>query len=212
MIAGFKRTKSRSWSVIAVALAALLGWEIKQGGLPGGAADQQHPVTATAITARAPPEPRTEDREPAYRPSVAVTTPKPAPVTEQPPASPQRGRIVLLGTTIADDARFAFVRDVSGAGSQVVRKGDRVNGLLVTEIQPDRLELTDGSTSQEVILEVGDEIASGAYAAASQRIAPAAVAAPQQPNVMGASGAQPAVPVQPDAPAPEEDEAATSNH
>jgi len=135
------------------------------------------------------------------RPSVAQPSVEPA----------QRGQVVLLGTTIGDDGSFAFVREVAGARSRVLRKGDRIDGLLVTAISPDRLELTDGATGREVILEVGDEARPGTYSAATQAAAPVPLAA-SQPDTMSAATPPPTVPEYSEPTPSEEDQPASSAH
>jgi hypothetical protein len=89
----------------------------------------------------------------------------------------------LLGTTIADDVRFAFIREAAGARSRVLREGDRINGELVTEIRPDRLELTDGATGREVVLQVGDEASPRVHWDGNQADAPVPPAAAQPPGL-----------------------------
>jgi len=144
-------------------------------------------------------------------PKTVNPTTQHTPVAQQPAVPVQRGQVVLLGTTIADDGNFAFVRDVAGARSRVLRKGDRIDGLLVTEIRPDRLELTDGATGREVILEVGEEARPDAYSVTTQAGAPVPLAV-SQPNVMSAATPPPTVPEYTEPAPSEEDQPASSAH
>ena len=192
MAAGRVRTKNLRWWVSAAGLAALLALAIRQGGFPVGAAeaDPQPAPATTATTLASPPGHGTEEGESAQEQTVTSDdsnpTPQRASVAPQPALPVQRNQVVLLGTTIADDGSFAFVRDIAGAPSRVLRKGDRINGLSVTEIRPDRLRLTDGATGREVILEVGDEARPGADSTTTQAFAPVPLAASQS-NVTSAA-------------------------
>ncbi len=218
MAAGRVRTKSQRWWVAAVALAAFLGWEIQHSRFPGEAAEQPLPVAPTATTLVSLGENRSEGGESATNPTVTRPTgnpaPWPAPVAQQPAASGrsvQHGQVVLLGTTIADDGSFALVTDAAAARSRVLRKGDRVDGLLVTEIRPDRLELTDGATGELVILKVDDEARPGGYSAAPQAAGPVPMAVSQS-NVMSAAASPPMVPEYAEPSPSEEDQPASSSH
>jgi hypothetical protein len=121
----------------------------------------------------------------------------------------QRSHLVLQGTTITDDGSFALVSDVAGAPSRVLRTGDRVDGLLVTEIRPDRLLLSDGVTGREIIVEVGEEARAGAYSAMTDAGATAPLAAPQL-NAMSVT--PPPVPEYTEPSPSEEDQPASSSH
>jgi hypothetical protein len=92
----------------------------------------------------------------------------------------------LTGTTVAGERSLAFLKEVSGGKSRTVKMGDTINGLLVAEVKPDRVRLTQGDDSEELVLRV----------AANPRTTPQPAAAPpagaQQP-VTHAPG-QPAAP------------------
>ena len=216
------RTKSSRGWVSAVGLAAFLGLAIWQGEFLGGSAETD-PQPARAITAKtigaAPAVHGTHGTEPAHDqaapPTIVIPTlPPTRPVAQQAVTAVQpvrRSHVVLLGTTITDDGSSALVSDIAGAPSRVLRKGDQVDGLQVTEIRPDRLLLSDGVTGRQVVLEVGDEVRAGAYSAMTQAHAPIPSAA-AQPNAMSAATPPPAVPEYTEPSPSEEDQPASSAH
>ena len=219
MAAGRVRTKSQRWWVAAVALAAFLGWEYTAQPISGRGS---RPAAAgganrydARVARREPQRRRRIGNQPnghsTDRQSCAIGR---APVAQQPAISGQslqHGQVVLLGTTIADDGSFALVKDAAAARSRVLRKGDRVDGLLVTGIRPDRLELTDGATGELVILKVDDEARPGGYSAAPQAAGPVPVAVSQS-NVMSAAASPPMAPEYAEPSPSEEDQPASSSH
>jgi hypothetical protein len=66
----------------------------------------------------------------------------------------QSGQFVLTGTTLAGDRSIAFLKEVAGGKSRTVRKGDKINGMLVAEVLPDRVRFTQGGESEELMLKV----------------------------------------------------------
>ncbi|HEX3633179.1 MAG TPA: hypothetical protein VHZ01_11775 [Casimicrobiaceae bacterium] len=66
----------------------------------------------------------------------------------------QSGQFVLTGTTLAGDRSIAFLKEVAGGKARTVRKGDKINGMLVAEVLPDRVRFTQGGESEELMLKV----------------------------------------------------------
>jgi len=60
----------------------------------------------------------------------------------------------LTGTTVAGDRSLAFLKEVNGGKARTVRKGDRIDGVLVAEVNPDRVMLALGDESEELVLKV----------------------------------------------------------
>jgi hypothetical protein len=104
--------------------------------LPEYPAAHQHPA-ATETAAR-----------PLFNPTRRPAPP-PAP-TARPEA--QRSQLVLVGTTVSQEESVALLRDGSGQGSRAVRKGDRINGMLVVDIRPDRVKLAASGRAEDVVL------------------------------------------------------------
>jgi hypothetical protein len=66
----------------------------------------------------------------------------------------QSGQFVLTGTTLAGDRSIAFLKEVAGGKARTVRKGDKINGMLVADVLPDRVRFTRGDESEELMLKV----------------------------------------------------------
>ena len=62
----------------------------------------------------------------------------------------QRGQFALSGTLMVDGKATAFLREVNGGKSRRVAQGETVNGMVVTEIKPDRVRLTLGDETEEL--------------------------------------------------------------
>lgn len=152
-----------SWLAALGAVAALIGWEIDWGRgltrapvLPDVAAPA--PVTLALL-----PDYRVENgaesRQQTVERPVFVPTRRPAPPavpTGQEAAKPrmQKGQFVLTGTAVVEQKSIAFLRESAGGKSRSVRVGETINGLLVAEVQPDRVRLTMGDDSEELLLKV----------------------------------------------------------
>jgi len=66
----------------------------------------------------------------------------------------QKGQFVLTGTALVDQKSIAFLREAAGGKSRTVRVGETINGILVAEVKPDRVKLTMGEDSEELLLKV----------------------------------------------------------
>ena len=149
------------WVAPALALFALLGIETDWGG-------QLHrmPAAPQAIDPKpvAPvllPEYQIEGGVASLNETVDRTlfnpTRRPAPpatVSGESERKFQAGQFVLTGTTLAGDRSIAFLKEVAGGKARTVRKGDKINGMLVAEVLPDRVRFTTGGESEELMLKV----------------------------------------------------------
>jgi hypothetical protein len=82
-------------------------------------------------------------------------TRRPAPAVSQAGAERlQRGQFALTGTMLVDGKSTAFLREVAGNKARRVQAGEKINGLLVAEVRPDRVRLTLGDESEELMLKV----------------------------------------------------------
>ena len=147
------------WVVPAVALAALVGWEIDWGRQLVRMPSAPPPVEPKPVTAAALPEYRIEGGLPAHAEMVARTlfnaTRRPAPVlASDGPHRLNPGRFQLVGTTVTAERNVAFLKEVAGGKSRVVRQGDEIDGVYVASVTPDRVKLTLGDESEELILKV----------------------------------------------------------
>ena len=176
------------WVVPAVALAALVGWEIDWGRQLVRMPSAPPPVESKPVTAAALPEYRIEGGLPAHAEMVARTlfnaTRRPAPVlASDGPRRLNPGRFQLVGTTVTAERNVAFLKEVAGGKSRVVRQGDEIDGVYVASVTPDRVKLTLGNESEELILKVAQGPKTTLAAAppppgAPAVAAPAAAAAP----------------------------------
>jgi len=117
------------------------------------------PVESKPVTAAALPEYRIEGGLPAHAEMVARTlfnaTRRPAPVlASDGPHRLNPGRFQLVGTTVTAERNVAFLKEVAGGKSRVVRQGDEIDGVYVASVTPDRVKLTLGDESEELILKV----------------------------------------------------------
>jgi hypothetical protein len=88
--------------------------------------------------------------------ALFTPTRRPAPQLVAEAAKPrmQRGQFSLTGTLIVDGKPSAFLRETSGGRSRRVSKGETINGLTVTDVQPDRVKLAMGDEVEELVLRV----------------------------------------------------------
>ncbi|HTQ01897.1 MAG TPA: hypothetical protein VMN56_21440 [Casimicrobiaceae bacterium] len=148
------------WIAPFAVLALLLLWQTDWGRAFG-----RTPPAETAIA----PQPLSLSLLPEYQPSAppdstrdAVErtlfnpTRRPAPTAVADAAKPklQRGQFTLSGTLVVDGKATAFLREVSGGKSRRVAQGETVNGMVISEIRPDRVRLTVGDESEDLILKV----------------------------------------------------------
>ena len=172
------------WVVPAVALAALVGWETDWGRQLVRMPSAPPPVESKPVTAAALPEYRIEGGLPAHAEMVARTlfnaTRRPAPVlASDGPHRLNPGRFQLVGTTVTAERNVAFLKEVAGGKSRVVRQGDEIDGVYVASVTPDRVKLMLGDESEELILKVAQGPKTTLAAAPPPPGAPApAVAAP----------------------------------
>ena len=130
--------------------------------IPGGIAARTETVNRTLFnpTRRPPPE------------AVAVVV---KPVMK-------KGQFALTGTTVAGDRSLAFLKETAGGKARTVKQGDTINGLLVAEVKPDRVRLTQADDFEEVVLKVST----------NPRPTPQPVVAPTPPAGQPARPGQPA--------------------
>jgi hypothetical protein len=187
-------SRVRAWLVWALpfaVIAALIGWETDWGhalkrvpALDPNVAPQ--PVNVTLL-----PEYRIEGGIEGRRDTVERTLfnptrrPAPPPASASAASTMSKGQFVLTGTTVVDQKATAFLREVNGGRSRRVQQGETINGMLVAEVQANRIKLTQSGDSEELTLKV----AAGPRAT----IQPQVAASPQVPAA-GVPGSPPAGP------------------
>jgi hypothetical protein len=146
------------WLIPFAALALLLGIETDWGRgidrLPGPAPTiEPKPIVAALL-----PEYRVEGGLEAHKETVSRTlfnpTRRAAPTlaVEAARAIMPKGKFVLMGTAVAGDRHIAFLKEVAGGKSRVVKQGEQVNGVLVATVSADRVKFTLGDDSEELVL------------------------------------------------------------
>jgi hypothetical protein len=149
------------WLLPAVALGALIGWETDWGRhllrVPAAPA----PVTSRPVESSVLPEYRLEGGIAARSETVSRTlfnpTRRPAPVLATEGGGPRRiqpGQFQLVGTTVSGDRNVAFLKEAGGGKAHTVRQGDEINGIRVALVAPDRVRLTAGDDTEELVLKV----------------------------------------------------------
>lgn len=148
------------WLLPFVVLALVIGWEADWGR------KWRHvPVTDVAVV----PQPVAIAVLPEYRPTATLATQRdmverslfnptrrPAPVALADAAKKrlQPGQFLLTGTLIVDGKATAFLKENAGGKSRRVAQGEQINGMLVAEVKPDRVKLTLGEESEDLVLKV----------------------------------------------------------
>ena len=84
----------------------------------------------------------------------ATRRPAPALAGEGGPYSLKPGQFLLLGTALGGEHNMAFLKEVAGGKSRTVREGDKINGMLVAAVTAERVKLTLGDESEELVLKV----------------------------------------------------------
>ncbi len=146
------------WAIPFAALALLLGVETDWGRAVHRLPEPPPPIEPKPVSAALLPEYSIEGGLPGHTESVSRTlfnpTRRPAPVVVVDAARPRmnKGQFVLTGTAVAGAQHLAFLKEVSGGKSRVVRQGDQLNGALVAEIKAGRVKLTLADDFEELVL------------------------------------------------------------
>lgn len=146
------------WLIPFAAFALLLGIETDWGRgidrLPGPAPTiEPKPIVAALL-----PEYRVEGGLDAHKETVSRTLfnptrrPAPTPAVEAARVTMPKGKFVLMGTAVAGERHIAFLKEVAGGKSRVVKQGEQVNGVLVAIVSADRVKFTLGDDSEELVL------------------------------------------------------------
>jgi hypothetical protein len=151
------------WLATLGAVVALIGWETDWGRGLTRAPVVPDVAAPAPVTLALLPDSRDEDgvqsRQQTVERPVFVPTRRPAPPAvqaAQEAAKPrmQKGQFVLTGTAVVEHKSVAFLRESAGGKSRSVRVGETINGLVVAEVKPDRVKLTMGEDSEELLLKV----------------------------------------------------------
>ena len=154
--------RSRLWWLVPVlALGVLLGIELGWGRQVHRLPEPAPVLEARPVTPALLPEYKIEGGVAGHAETVNRTlfnpTRRPAPIVaaDAGRSQMQRGQFVLTGTSLAGERSIAFLREAAGGKSRTVRQGEQINGLLVAEVKSDRVRLTLGGDSEELVLKIG---------------------------------------------------------
>ena len=184
------------WLLPLAALTAAIGWETDWGSALEKRPEPVAPIAPNPVVASLLPEYEIAGGVAARTEMVERTlfnpTRRPAPVAAQEGAAArlQRGQFALTGTMVVDGKSTAFLRELAGNKARRVQAGEKINGLLVAEVKPDRVIFTMGDESEELFLKVGTNPRPTAPPAAVAQAAPP----PSPPGVAPTAVAQPAPP------------------
>jgi hypothetical protein len=149
-----------TWALPFAVLALLIGWETEWGHALKRVPAQNVNVPPQPVDVALLPEYQISGGVAERRETVERTlfnpTRRPAP---PPPAvgaksAIQTGQFVLTGTTVVDQKATAFLKEVNGGRSRRVQQGESINGMLVAEVRPDRVKLTQGGDVEILTLKV----------------------------------------------------------
>jgi hypothetical protein len=155
------RVSAALWWLPAIAvLAAMIGWETDWGRaiavLPHRAeAIDPKPIVATVLPEFSIPG-GVEARNETVARTLFNPTRRPAPTMAQETASSRlkTGQFALTGTMLVDGKNVALLREIAGNKARRVQAGETINGMRVAEVKADRVKLTVGDESEELILKV----------------------------------------------------------
>jgi hypothetical protein len=148
------------WLVPFALLALALAWQTDWGRAFARTPAAEAPPPAQPLSLALLPEYAATATPEKNRDAVDRTlfnpTRRPAPTAVVEVAKPkmQRGQFTLAGTIVVDGKTTAFLREVSGGKPRRVVQGESINGLTVTQIGPDRVKLTLGDESEDLLLKV----------------------------------------------------------
>jgi hypothetical protein len=152
-----------AWIAAFAAVLGLIGWQTDWGRELRRAPVVPEAASPAPVAVALLPDYRIEGgleaRQQTVERPVFVPTRRPAPPplpVAQEAAKPrmQKGQFVLTGTAVVDQKSIAFLREAAGGKSRSVRVGEIVNGLTVAEVKPDRVRLTLGDESEDLVLAV----------------------------------------------------------
>ncbi|MBK7791971.1 MAG: hypothetical protein IPJ62_05235 [Betaproteobacteria bacterium] len=148
------------WLVPLALIVTAIGWETDWGRHLRPELQPVEPVTPKPVSIAVLPDFALEGGLAARTETTNRTLfnptrrPAPPPVAEAPKPTIKRGQFVLTGTLVVDGKSTAFLREVAGGKSRRVLQGQSINGLLVAEVKPDRVKLTMGDETEDLVLKV----------------------------------------------------------
>jgi len=157
------RSSARSalvWIAPIALLALLLAWQTDWGRAfaltpPAEVAAEPAPLTI-ALLPEYQPSATLEKNKDAVDRTLFNPTRRPAPQAMAEVAKPkmQRGQFLLSGTIVVEGKTTVFLKEANGGKARRVLQGETINGMTVAQVDPDRVKLTMGDESEELMLKV----------------------------------------------------------
>ncbi len=138
------------WLLPLAGLAAVIGWETDWGRAVGKRPPPAEAIAPKPVVASLLPEFTIAGGVAARTETVAAhalqSDPPPGAggCRRLAPTRLQRGQFALTGTMLVDGKSTAFLREVAGNKARRVQAGEKINGMLVAEVRPDRVRLDAG--------------------------------------------------------------------
>jgi hypothetical protein len=95
----------------------------------------------------------------------------PAPTPAATPVAVHMPALTLVGTTVGGASSFATVRRTPASQPLLLRVGDRIDGLTVTAVEPDRIVLA-GAAQPPIVIEIDRTAAASAPPAPARPVSP----------------------------------------
>lgn len=148
------------WLLPFAALALLLGWETDWGRGLRRVPAPEAPPAPTPVSVALLPEYAIPGGTEALKGTIERTlfnaTRRPAPpaLAEAAKTQMKRGQFLLTGTTVYGDKAIAFLKETTGGKARSVKQGESINGMTVADVKADRVKLTLGDESEDLMLKV----------------------------------------------------------
>ena len=147
-----------AFAILAAVLLAVLAAEYGAGAklserTAGRGTPAAAPVQAKLLPSIAAVNPDQEYSETSARPLFTPTR-RPAPPAAAPtaPTAMAKGQFTLTGVTIVGPLKIALLREKSSGRVVRVEEGKEVNGITVTQVDPEQVKLTQGGDSEVVAM------------------------------------------------------------
>ena len=149
------------WIVPFAFLAMLLAWQTDWGRAFARTPAAETPAApapmSVALLPEYQPAATPEKNKDAVDRTLFNPTRRPAPppaVVDTAKPKLQRGQFMLSGTIVVDGKPTAFLKEINGGKPRRVGQGEVINGMTVSTIAPDRIKLTLGDETEELLLKV----------------------------------------------------------
>jgi hypothetical protein len=148
------------WIAPFALLVMLLAWQTDWGRAfartpPAETAAAPAPLSVALLPEYQPAATPDKNKDAVDR-TLFNPTRRPAPIPAAVEAKPKmtRGQFMLSGTIVIEGKPTAFLKETNGGKPRRVAQGETINGMTVTSIGPDRIKLTMGDESEDLILKV----------------------------------------------------------